>query len=381
MTSTGQKVFSGRQSIQELAEILNRTAPKKIFLATGRSSYEKSGAKAALSGILSSANVTEFESQSSTLQMGDLQSAVDLFRSNQCDFIIGVGGGLAMDLAKAVSILASQSGDLKKFIRGETIPSPREIDLVLIPTTAGSGSEATHFSVIYIDSCKFSLAHQSMISNVVILDASLTDSLPPRLTANSGLDVLCQGVESFWSVRSTEVSRPLSTQAIDLTLNHLVNAVTAPTAEARNQMLLAANFAGQAINIAKTTAAHALSYYLTIEHQVPHGHAVALILPHLLVCNAQSIQGRCHDPRGVEFVMQRISDLLQLLQVETPEQGRHKLLSIVEATGLPTKLSQVGVTSHDLQPMKNSSLGSERAGNNPVSLGPDELDFILREAL
>ena len=151
--------------------------------------------------------------------------------------------------------------------------------LIAIPTTSGSGSEATHFAVVYVGGEKFSVAHPIyMLPNVVVLNPSLTYSMDSYQTALSGVDAFAQAMESYWSVNSTEESKKYSIEALELIIEHLPLAVNYND-NSRDIMLHAANLAGKAINIAKTSGAHAISYVLTSKFNIPHGQAVALTLP------------------------------------------------------------------------------------------------------
>jgi alcohol dehydrogenase class IV len=381
MTPATSNIISGRGCLDQLGRFFSQQSSLKLFLVTGRRSFVESGADTALAEVRSSVPGVTFNTISDHLCLADVESAVNAFCGAGCDFVIGVGGGSVMDLAKATSILVTQKNRPAECVGEQVAMSPREVGLMLIPTTAGSGSEATHFSVIYVEGTKHSLAHESMLPDVTLLDPSLTDSLSPVSTATSGLDALCQAIESYWSIRSTDASRDFSRRALGLALEHLVPAVTSPTKEVRDRMMQAANLAGQAINIARTTAAHGASYYLTIRHNVPHGHAVALVLPHLIVYNARQLAARCCDPRGPVFVQTRLDRLLGMLKAETAEGARDILLAVIRKVGLETSLSDVGVVEKELEEMAEQALGSDRAGNNPVMLDHEEMLTLLREAL
>ncbi len=381
MISRTPATISGRGSVRRLRDIFAEKAVRKPFLVTGRESYRRSGAEAALGEAIDTTPAVTFNDISSNLSFEDVETAVETCRTEQCDFVVGVGGGSVMDLAKAVSILATQPSSPSDCICGHAPMSPRQIGSVMIPTTAGSGSEATHFSVIYVDGVKHSLADASMLSDYALLDASLTDSLTPTVTACSGLDALSQAIESFWSIRSTEISREKSKRAMSIALDNLVMAVTDPTEIVRDNMLRAAHLAGEAINVARTTAAHAASYFLTTRHGVPHGQAVALILPHLLAYNARHVADNCCDPRGPLFVRERLDELYGLVQVEDAAAARDRLTEMVRQVGLESRLSAVGVAENELDDMAAEGLRSDRAGNNPVGLDRDGLRSILREAL
>ena len=181
--------------------------------------------------------------------------------------------------------------------------------MIAIPTTAGTGSEATHFAVVYVDGEKYSLAHPYLVPAYAVIDPLLTYSLPAGVTAASGLDAFCQAIESIWAVGATDVSHTFATEAARLAVQHLRAAVQNPTDTARAGMCRAAHLSGKAINISKTTAPHALSYVLTAEYGLAHGVAVALTLAPMLQYNAQVTAIDCADPRSAiaeETTMKRI---------------------------------------------------------------------------
>ena len=262
--------------------------------------------------------------------VGDVEKGISCFKSKMCDFVIGIGGGSAIDVAKAVSLLATNNGKPEDFINEPKMLNDRSVPTVIIPTTAGTGSESTHFSVLYIGKTKHSLAHHSMLPDVAILDPVFTKSLSPRITACTGMDALCQGIEAFWSVNSTEESREYSRKAIQLALSNIKSAVNNPDSNSRQNMLFASNFAGRAINIAMTTAAHAVSYPFTSYFNVPHGLAVALTLPYFIEFNYDVSPDTLNDKRGVEFVRNKMDELVEIIGVDTVSQAKEKMCLLME---------------------------------------------------
>ena len=158
------------------------------------------------------------------------------------------------------------------FIENKGVP------LVAVPSTAGTGSEATHFAVIYKENVKYSIAHPYLLPNCAIVDAQFTFELPPYITACSGFDALCQAIESFWSVQASEISKGYAREAIIKIRENLLNSIRESNQKSRQQMAHAALLSGKAINITKTTAPHAISYPFTSLYKISHGHAVSLSL-------------------------------------------------------------------------------------------------------
>lgn len=290
--------------------------------------------------------------------------------------MIGVGGGSVMDMAKSVAIFASQPEALNK----RNI-SKREVPLITIPTTAGTGSESTHFAVMYIGKEKHSIAHESILPDYAIIDPELTLGLPPYITACTGMDALCQGIESFWSVHSTDASRVYSEKGIKLALDNIVKAVTEPDRGSRENMLNASNLCGSAINMAFTTAAHAVSYPLTSYFGIAHGHAVALTLPHFILFNDGVSEETCQDSRGLHFVRDRLQELMSILGVRDASEAAAKLLGIMDAIGLDKRLADFGIKNRDLKDIVKNGFNPDRVKNNPRTLTADGLEALLRGIL
>ena len=189
--------------------------------------------------------------------------------------IIAIGGGKVMDIAKLASLNLSQEVLQKKLQDGD-YAIPRTLDLCCIPTTCGSGSEATSFAVCYMDDQKYSISHPSLQPDIVVLDVGVLTSQTNRQTKIGALDAVCQAIESMFSRQANEQSIEYSRKSLKLSLGALSRIGQREiTFDEYHQLQIAAHLAGKAINITKTNLPHALSYYLTLHHKVPHGLAVA----------------------------------------------------------------------------------------------------------
>ncbi len=267
----------------------------------------------------------------------------------------------------------------------ESPVSGRRHPLIAIPTTAGTGSEATEFAVLYARQAKRSVLHSTLRPDVAVLDPTLTYSQPPRLTASTGLDAVSQALESMWSVRSTNDSIEVAERALRLGIENLEKAVLAPDPASRAGMLQAAHLAGQAINISHTTAPHALSYAMTIRHNVPHGMAVAISVGHFLLHNSQATADTLVDPRGMPHfcsVMRRIAAAFQL-NIEAEQEANeiakrwHALLGRI---GCPTTLREWNIADSAERQVIAAAGNNERLANNPRKVSQEDLRAIV-EAL
>ena len=258
-----QIIYKGYGSFKNLKNILAKEISFKNISGCRQGSYSVCGAEEKIRAVLQGKRHVVFDDFEVNPKLEDAIKGFEIFRNGKCDFVIGIGGGSVLDMAKAVSILNSQPETPLRCVKDSSILKDKKIKSALIPTTAGTGSESTHFAVVYIDKTKHSLAHDSLLADYVILDPVFTEALPSYITACTGMDALCQAIESFWSVQSTEESRKYSQKALELILPNIVRAANRPDRNLRKEMLLGSNFSGRAINIAETTAAHSISYPFT----------------------------------------------------------------------------------------------------------------------
>ena len=300
-------------SVHRLTGILQRINPGGILLVTGKSSYISSGAEEALSRILKHYRVSRFCDFETNPRIADVEKGVELFQEQDFDVLVSVGGGSVLDMSKLINVISAQDAAAGEIIQHQEHINRQGVPLIAIPTTAGSGSEATHFAVVYIDRTKYSVSHAFMLPDFALIDPYLTCSMTPMLTATTGMDAFSQAVESFWCVHSTKQSKAYAREAIRLILDHLHRAVHDPSHESRRAMCKASYLAGQAIDISKTTAPHALSYAMTSHFGVPHGQAVGVTLGEFVIFNSQVTDEDVVDARGAEYVRYTMKELYKLL--------------------------------------------------------------------
>ena len=362
---------AGLTFASQLTGLLERYDARRLFLVTGKRSFALSGAEAALAPLLENRSVTHFNDFSPNPTLEEVQSGVALCRSEKSDLVLAIGGGSAMDLAKMINVASASESPLRELLTGATMPEGTPLPLIAVPTTAGSGAEVTHFSAVYVDGKKYSVTHESLRPTHSILDATLTRSLPTYLSAATGMDALAQAIESYWSLRSTEASRAHSSRAIQLCNDSLVQAATAPTDAAREAMMQASFEAGQAIDVARTTAPHALSYVLTTDFGVTHGHAVALTLGAVFSYNSN------HEAASATPALrQTMAQLCELLHCPNGDAAAAHIGAIMEQCRLKTRLREVGVARGDLERLA-ASVNPQRLKNNPREFSPQALGAIL----
>lgn len=375
MTST---VTCAQGALSQLPSVLSRFECHNIFLVTGRASFESSGAKLALDDHLANYAVTRFSDVGENPEVERLERGLSLFHASDADLIIGIGGGSVMDMAKLIRIFSSQSHPILQYVEGGETLAPANLPMVAIPTTAGSGSQATHFAVLYVGKTKYSVADQSMLPSAALVDPDLLKSVPPAVVASTGLDALNQGIESYWSVHSTDESKTYAREAISLAWDNLRAAVLRPTDEVRNAMAIAAHRAGEAINVTKTTAPHAISYPITSYFGVPHGHAVGLVLSKILIFNALVRDEDCLDARGADYVRTTINEISDLLRSKDSSDAAASYDALMDDIGLGRNLRDLGIRTHkDLETIISNGFNPQRVNNNPRKLTESALRELL----
>lgn len=270
---------------------------------------------------------------------------VELFHENKCDTIIAIGGGSCIDVAKCIKLYCKMDSS-KNYLEQEYKDSG--VMLIAIPTTAGTGSESTRYAVIYFEGKKQSITHASIVPNYAILEYSVLKTLPLRQKKATMLDAFCQGIESWWSVNSTDESKHYSKAAVEMIVENYKEYIYDNSDEAAQQIMLAANYAGRAINITQTTAAHAMSYKVTSLYKLPHGHAVAVCMPEVweyMICHTDE----CIDGRGKDYLQKVFAEipidlecfkaLLQELGMENPvARDREKEIEVLTRSVNPIRL-------------------------------------------
>ena len=364
--------------IDLLESLLEEFGSQKIFLIVDSTAYIVSGASDILAPIISGKLVFTFDDIEVNPKLSGVLACAEKIREVKPDLLIVVGGGSAMDVAKLANWFASAEEVADVFLAGESSEIECRLPLVAIPTTAGSGAEATHFAVVYVDGVKKSAVHVSMRPTVAVVDPQLTAQLPATITAHSGLDALCQSTESIWSVQANEESLGYATEALDLIWNHLERAVNEPTPESRAAMARGSHLAGQAINITKTTLPHALAYSITTRHGVPHGVAVALTLGPALIYNEAISDADCADPRGPGSVQERIGSIRHIMGDASAVECAAQFSSLLGSVGCPATLREAGIINENQLRLICQDVNVERLSNNPRRISEQEILNLLR---
>lgn len=360
----------------ELKLKLSDVGAEHVFLVRGGRSYSLSGAEEFVNSLFGYKQLTSFSDFDVNPNVNDLEKGLALFRKGSYKIIVAIGGGSVLDMAKLLGIFAHQKARPEDAIKGKAKLLNEAVPVYAIPTTAGTGAEATHFAVVYIDKKKYSLAHAKMLPSHVYLSSEFSLSADAYLTACTGLDALCQAVESVWCVNANEESLEYAFEAIDICYKNLAPAVKRNNAKAKQAMQLAAYLAGKAINITKTTAPHAISYPFTSYYNIPHGHAVALSLPFFYDFNYGVTEKDCTDQRGAQEVRLRMDKIASVIGSKPGD---------VSDT-LNDFFKSLGITIHIPELIQNFSkkiildnINAERLNNNPRRVSIDVVSEFLNQ--
>lgn len=359
MTEKKQIIYDGYDSYLKIKDIQAVTEAKKIMVVCD-SGFEKFSVPVKKLIESMSGNIIYFKDFSPNPDFSDIIKGVSLFTEEACDFIISTGGGSAIDTAKCINILAEDTH--------LTLLNEARCQHLAIPTTAGTGSESTHFAVLYQNRKKQSVEHESILPDYVILDPGFLETLPEYQKKSTMLDALCQSIESVWAKGATSESKGYALKAIRIILEN-IDAYLDGDSKSMNLMMQAANLSGKAINISKTTAAHAMSYKLSDMFGLAHGHAVALCLPYVWEHLLESQQD--------ENIKNALDDLMQGIPSKKYEDT---LGTITELWGKLNIYCEFDCNDSVINELA-ASVNVQRLSNHPVKLSFENLYQIYEKML
>lgn len=368
-----QKILFASEKYVELDEYFISNSFKKIFLVCGKSikvlrlNDYFTNLKSRL-GI----EIVKFDNFQPNPTYESVVEGVDLFNNTNCDLIVAVGGGSAMDVAKCIKLYSNMNHN-ENYLKQTIIPNA--VPFLAVPTTAGTGSEVTRYAVIYYEGAKQSVADYSCIPAVVLFDSSALKTLPAYQKKATMLDALCHSIEAFWSVNSSDESKEYSTTAIKMIFKNM-DSYFKNEDTGNKKMLEAANYAGKAINITQTTAGHAMCYKLTCLYGISHGHAAALCVSKLWPYMYLNIE-KCTDSRGKEYLKKTFMDIAISMGCNSIESGIDKFDKLL--SGL--EISAPTVESDSDFDLLKKSVNPVRLKNNPVELTEEAINNIYHTIL
>lgn len=324
--------------------------------------------------------LTIFDAVEADPSRATLEAAVEVGRDSKVTGVVGFGGGSSLDVAKLAALLLGSGEDLDAAWGVGQAQGPR-LPLALVPTTAGTGSEVTPVSIVTVgEEEKRGVSSPIILPDVAILDPELTLGLPSDITAATGIDAMVHAIEAFASknVNNNPLSQMLAREALRLLGANIEKAVfDGANLEARSAMLLGSMLAGQAFANSPVAAVHALAYPIGGTFHVPHGLSNALVLPHVLRFNA---------PDAAHLYASIAEDLFPDLDSDEGSQARcaafiDRLAALSTKLGLPTRLSEVGISEDALPKMASDAMKQQRLlVNNPREVSKADALAIYRSA-
>jgi alcohol dehydrogenase class IV len=382
-------IVFGPGSLGRLGEQAARFG-RRAWLVTGAAALERAGVLGraeqwlAEAGVSAVRQVVTAEPDTALVDRGRRDAV-----ASGCDLVIGMGGGSVLDAAKSVACLMANGGEAIDYLevvgRGAKIGKP-SVPLIAVPTTAGTGSEATRNSVLAdpATGTKASLRHEYLLPRVALLDPTLTHSLPREVTARSGLDALIQLIEPYVSRREHPMIDVLALEGIRRASRALPRAwADADDAAARADMMLAALWSGMALAHCGLGAAHGFAGPLGGSFPIPHGTACAATMPHVMAANL-SVAGR--DPGGTETI-RRYANVARAMglagetdDLSTARRGAARMRELCSELGIPG-LRAFGVTPEVIPDLVTRAKRTSSMKANPVDLSEEDLAGILEQAL
>ncbi len=374
------KIVFGPGSIKTIAQELQEIACDNLFIVTDPG-IVKAGLVEILENVLKENNVkfSRFDQVEADPRYELVEEVTQLYIDSKASAVIGIGGGSAQDIAKGVSVRVNNDGPFRKYVGTNLIPN-KGVPLILIPTTAGTGSESTTVA-IYSDNqekLKVGVASPYLLPSVALLDPELTLGVPPAITAATGMDALIHAVEAYTSVNATPMSDMLAIEAIRIIVDNIRTAyANGSNLEARTKMLRGSLLAGMAFSVAGVTAVHAFAYPIGAEFHIPHGVANTIMFIPVMEFNYLGN-------------LDRFAQLADFMGLSTcGKDKRTRALDALEAIrtlaldlNVPQQLSDYGVKKEDVPALSEAVLLVTRLlNNNPRKVTYKDAEAIYTKAL
>lgn len=379
------RIVYGTGISSDFSAELEHLKVKRLFLFSDRV-LEKIGLVAKLKESLNNMGIEligEFLDVPPNSEVKVVKRAAELAKRSEPDGLIALGGGSVIDTAKAANILITKGGDLLTDYSGaSTIGQPLK-PLIVLPTTAGTGSEVTMVAVIYNedDKVKIPFTDKYLMPSLAILDPELTVTMPPKVTAATGMDAFTHAIEAYLGPQASPISDSYAIKAMEFILKYLISACeNGQDLEARGGMLIAANMAGTAFNHSMVGVVHGIAHSLGGLFHIDHGTANTIALPIGLEYN-------------LPVVKEKLAKLGWLFKIDTYGKSDEEVswniiekivelrLKLKEITGIAIKLSELGLKESDLQAVAEATVMDGTSFYNPREVVAEEVADLLKKAL
>jgi len=307
------------------------------------------------------------------------EKLVAFTRENDFDLVIGLGGGSALDLAKLAAVLATHEGEVAAYLNltGTKKIKDKGLPKILIPTTSGTGSEVTNISVLSLETTKDVVAHDYLLADVAIVDPELTISLPPKVTAATGVDALTHAIEAYISKNANEVTDALAIKAIQLISASIRTAVRdGQNKQARSDMSYGSYLAGLAFFNAGVAGVHALAYPLGGQFHIAHGDSNAVLLPYVMGYIRKSCEKRMKDILDAMGISS-----MYLSQEEASYKCIEALIQLVKDVHIPHSLNGFNIPENALESLTEDAIKQTRIlARSPMVLEREDIFNIYKSA-
>lgn len=376
--SVPQNILIGRGSVSRLPEIIKGMHKSHAFIVSDPQ-LERMGIVQKCAGLLKENGIESdaFTETEGNPSVETVNRATERFLDSGADCIIALGGGSSMDVAKAVGLLATYGGSITEYEGSGKVPGPI-VPLVALPTTAGTGSEVTAFSVITDHSrdYKLSVASNYLLPAYAIVDADLIATVPARVAAACGVDAMIHAIESYLSKGSNPFTDAMAEKALELIGRSIRRYVADRSNQAAGEDMIAGSlFAGIAFSSARLGNVHAMSHPVSAYFNVAHGVANAILLPVILEYNALADQGRYLK------IYNYISRTPMTAAEFEPEMLVEEVRSLNRSLGIPANLREAGVTEDKIAPMAADAMKSGNIAANPRSSTIKDIEALYYRAM
>ncbi|MDA7476481.1 iron-containing alcohol dehydrogenase [Candidatus Pelagibacter ubique] len=365
-------------NLEDINKFINDFSFKKIFILCGKKSFIASGADQFIEKIIKKKECKFFYKKSESPKLEELIEIIKEIRNFKPDLILAVGGGAVIDYAKMSNVIDIRS-DLAELIVNYSYPfKEKYTKLAVIPTTAGSGAEVTSNAVIYVDGIKHSFESELLIPDYFFLIPEFLMSASNKIKASAGFDAIAQALESLVAKKSDDKSVNYASKSLKISINSYVSFLTTPNLKNATEMSVAANLAGKAISISKTTVPHATSYPFTSLFGISHGHAVSLFFEKFFKFNYLNL-----NKSDTTFDLKKRFDLIfNLFDVSNIDQFNSKITLLKQQAKLEDDLEKLNINIQKSSDNIIRGINLLRLGNNPVSMnGKDIYKIIVQKKL
>lgn len=375
-----KKVFSGNGSLDELENIVKSLEVSSVCLFTDQGVFGCGLADRPIQILKEAgAEVIVIQDVPREPSIYDVKKIYKQLSETKTGLIVAIGGGSVIDMAKIISV-AMTNGQLIEDIRAAGAIQNFSLPMVAVPTTSGTGAEATANAIFLFpeEELKVGIVHDYMIPDYVILDASVTYGLPAGLTASTGIDALCHAMESYISILSNPFCEMLSLKAVQLICRSIETAYKdGSDKQAREDMQLGSFYAGLCLTTSSTVAVHALSYPLGGKYHIPHGISNAILLPYVMEMNME-----CCRERFTILAPYMIPDIQSVPKEQWPQKVVDYLYKLMEKLNIPNSLTEFGVRPEDLDYLTDNAVKVERLLlKNPKKLSKADIKSIYKKLL